>query len=220
MVIAQLLRIDLPNPPLIEAYGSKTKINPKFMWFRIVYMDSYLSIMLGLPHGGQETNMENDVPGETPTSAELARTAPDIVRSSSLVFFISSFCLALYFSSQVTSFHENIFVAGGSVLLPQGWSGCVGGSGAFPARCLRRVIPQEEEGTAHQPHEMSLTLVFSGRLRVARYYCPITPRTVSSTSLPCCCFHTEPKTGFSLFCLSTCSFPPWTPAISQQRVPS
>ncbi|KAF2831014.1 hypothetical protein CC86DRAFT_366501 [Ophiobolus disseminans] len=67
MVLAQLMRIDLPNPPLIASNGSVAKINPKFMWFRIVYMDSYLSLMLGLPHGGQETHMGSDVPGETPT---------------------------------------------------------------------------------------------------------------------------------------------------------
>lgn len=67
LVLAQLMRIDLPNPPLMEMYGSTKKINPKFMWFRIVYMDSYLSLMLGLPHGGQDTNMGNDQPNETPT---------------------------------------------------------------------------------------------------------------------------------------------------------
>lgn len=67
MVIAQMMKIDCPNPPPAKVLDVKSKVNPKFMWFRIVYMDSYLSLMLGLPHGGQETNMEDDVPGETAT---------------------------------------------------------------------------------------------------------------------------------------------------------
>jgi hypothetical protein len=67
MVIAQLLRIDVPNPPLVETGEANCKIDPRWYWFRIVYMDSYLSLMLGLPHGGHETHMENDIPGETPT---------------------------------------------------------------------------------------------------------------------------------------------------------
>ncbi|KAH7066466.1 hypothetical protein FB567DRAFT_284046 [Paraphoma chrysanthemicola] len=67
MVIAQMMKIDCPNPPPVTVLDTNTKVNPKFMWFRIVYMDSYLSLMLGLPHGGQETGMEDDVPGESPT---------------------------------------------------------------------------------------------------------------------------------------------------------
>jgi len=90
MTVAQLLKIDQPNPPLMASHGSMCKINPKFMWFRIMYMDSYLSLMLGLPQyvyiyemyaryaliydlsGGQDTNMEHDEPGETP-SCKLER---------------------------------------------------------------------------------------------------------------------------------------------------
>lgn len=79
MVIAQLMKIDHPNPPPIKTLEGNAKMNPKFMWFRIVYMDSYLSLMLGLPHGGQETNMENDVPGETP-SCKLERAHTLIAR--------------------------------------------------------------------------------------------------------------------------------------------
>jgi hypothetical protein len=49
MTVAQLLKVDHPNPPLMDAHELRGKINPKFMWFRIMYMDSYLSLMLGLP---------------------------------------------------------------------------------------------------------------------------------------------------------------------------
>ncbi|KAF2025071.1 hypothetical protein EK21DRAFT_77257 [Setomelanomma holmii] len=79
MVIAQLMKIDCTNPPPMKAIDPNTKINPKFMWFRIVYMDSYLSLMLGLPHGGQETHMEDDITGETP-SCKLERTHTLVAR--------------------------------------------------------------------------------------------------------------------------------------------
>jgi hypothetical protein len=79
MVMAQLMRMDLPNPPPVKTLEANSKQNPKFMWFRIVYMDSYLSLMLGLPHGGGETNMENDVPGET-ANCKLERTQALIAR--------------------------------------------------------------------------------------------------------------------------------------------
>jgi hypothetical protein len=67
MMIAQLMKIDHPNPPPVKTLDPNSKINPKFMWFRILYMDSHLSLMLGLPHGGQDTHMENEYPGESPT---------------------------------------------------------------------------------------------------------------------------------------------------------
>jgi hypothetical protein len=79
IVIAQLMKMDHPSPPAVKALEPNSKVNPKFMWFRIVYMDSHLSLMLGLPHGGQETNMEDEVPGETP-SCKLERVHTLIAR--------------------------------------------------------------------------------------------------------------------------------------------
>jgi hypothetical protein len=67
MVTAQLIKIDLRNPPPIETFEGRRVMDPKFMWFRIVYMDSSLSLMLNLPHGGQDTNMEDAILGETPS---------------------------------------------------------------------------------------------------------------------------------------------------------
>jgi hypothetical protein len=67
VVIAQLLKIDLPKPPMVKSLDSSAEVNPRFMWFRILYMDSMLSLMLGLPHCGQETYLEYGIPGETPT---------------------------------------------------------------------------------------------------------------------------------------------------------
>lgn len=72
MMIGQLMKIDQPNPPPVKILEPKSKMNPKFMWFRIVYMDSHLSLMLGLNYGGHDTNLENDYPGEMP-SCKLER---------------------------------------------------------------------------------------------------------------------------------------------------
>ncbi|OAL42984.1 hypothetical protein IQ07DRAFT_616741 [Pyrenochaeta sp. DS3sAY3a] len=79
MVIAQLMKIDQQKPIPAPASDASNQIRPMFLWFRIVYMDSYLSLMLGLPHGGQDTNMENDIPGETP-SCKLERAHTLIAR--------------------------------------------------------------------------------------------------------------------------------------------
>jgi hypothetical protein len=67
MVFAQLMRLDAPNPPPVKYMESRHRVDPKFLWFRIVHMDSYLSLMLGLPHGGQVMNVENSVPGSRPS---------------------------------------------------------------------------------------------------------------------------------------------------------
>jgi hypothetical protein len=57
--------MDRPNPPSINKLDPKARVNPKSMWFRIVSMDSYLSLMLGLPHGNQDMLRDADVSGET-----------------------------------------------------------------------------------------------------------------------------------------------------------
>ena len=78
-VVAQLMKMDLPNPPPVEARGANIRLNSKLMWFRICYMDSFLSLMLGLPHVGQDTNMEIGVVDETPSS-KLQRAHTHIAR--------------------------------------------------------------------------------------------------------------------------------------------
>jgi hypothetical protein len=73
MTVAQLMRLDLPNPAPVKTLDGELDTNPKFKWFRLVFMDVMLSLMLGLPHGGQASdNLEHDIPGETP-SCKLER---------------------------------------------------------------------------------------------------------------------------------------------------
>lgn len=56
----------------MKILGDSTNVNPRFTWFRLAYMDAMISLMLDLPHGGQELNMEHDLPGATP-SCKLER---------------------------------------------------------------------------------------------------------------------------------------------------
>jgi hypothetical protein len=66
MVTAQLMKIDRPNPPPTKSIHPNTRMNPTLMWFRIVQMDRFLSLMLGLSQGSPNWSMNYDVIGETP----------------------------------------------------------------------------------------------------------------------------------------------------------
>jgi hypothetical protein len=66
MVTAQLMKMDRPNPPPAKSIHPKTRINPSFMWFRIVQMDRLLSLMLGLSQGSPNSDMDCDVTVKPP----------------------------------------------------------------------------------------------------------------------------------------------------------
>lgn len=67
-VIAQLMKMDHPNPPILKSLEPGGDIDPKMMWFRIIRMDTHLSLMLGLSHGGQEIHLERETHQETASS--------------------------------------------------------------------------------------------------------------------------------------------------------
>jgi hypothetical protein len=66
MVTAQLMKMDRPNPPPTKSINANTRMSPTLMWFRIVQMDRFLSLMLGLSQGSPNWSMNYDVTGETP----------------------------------------------------------------------------------------------------------------------------------------------------------
>jgi hypothetical protein len=66
MLTAQLMKMDRPNPPPIKIIHPDTRMTPTLMWFRIVQMDRFLSLMLGLSQGSPNSDMNYDAPGETP----------------------------------------------------------------------------------------------------------------------------------------------------------
>ena len=65
VVTAQLMRMDRDNPPPVKTLCPNTRTNPIFMWFRLVYMDRFLSLMLGLPQGCPNLKLDHEFPGET-----------------------------------------------------------------------------------------------------------------------------------------------------------
>ena len=51
MTIAQTMGLHRSPLPPLKRINPTLDADPKFMWFRIVYMDRYLSLLLGLPQG-------------------------------------------------------------------------------------------------------------------------------------------------------------------------
>ncbi|KAL2018243.1 hypothetical protein VTK56DRAFT_1150 [Thermocarpiscus australiensis] len=57
MTVAQLMGLHRSPMPPIKRIDPELDANPEFMWFRIVYMDRYLSLLLGLPQGTSDKRM-------------------------------------------------------------------------------------------------------------------------------------------------------------------
>jgi hypothetical protein len=51
MTVAQLMGLHRSPMPPLKRIDAELHADPEFMWFRIVYMDRYLSLLLGLPQG-------------------------------------------------------------------------------------------------------------------------------------------------------------------------
>lgn len=57
MTVAQLMGLHRSSTPPLQRIDPKENANPEFMWFRIVYMDRYLSLLLGLPPASSDRSM-------------------------------------------------------------------------------------------------------------------------------------------------------------------
>lgn len=57
MTVAQLMGLHRSPIPPQKRIDSKLDAKPDFIWFRIVYMDRYLSLLLGLPQGTSDKSM-------------------------------------------------------------------------------------------------------------------------------------------------------------------
>ncbi|PYH94692.1 C6 zinc finger domain protein [Aspergillus ellipticus CBS 707.79] len=57
MTMAQLMGLHRSPMPPLRRIDPHSDANPEFMWFRIVYMDRYLSLLLGLPQGTTDKSM-------------------------------------------------------------------------------------------------------------------------------------------------------------------
>lgn len=60
MAAAQLMGINRSCGLPVKVIDPSTNIDPQFMWFRIVYVDRFLSLMLGLPPGNSDASMGFD----------------------------------------------------------------------------------------------------------------------------------------------------------------
>jgi hypothetical protein len=57
MTVAQLMGLHRSPMPPLNRIDPGFEAEPEFIWFRIVYMDRYLSLLLGLPHGTRDNRM-------------------------------------------------------------------------------------------------------------------------------------------------------------------
>ncbi|GIJ86401.1 hypothetical protein Asppvi_005289 [Aspergillus pseudoviridinutans] len=57
MTVAQLMGLHRSPMPPLKRIDPELHADPEFMWFRIVYMDRYLSLLLGLPQGTTDKSM-------------------------------------------------------------------------------------------------------------------------------------------------------------------
>ncbi|KAI1473099.1 uncharacterized protein F4812DRAFT_39322 [Daldinia caldariorum] len=57
ITVAQLMGFHRSPIPAYKLIDPKLNVDPKFMWFRIVYMDRYLSLLLGLPQGTSDRSI-------------------------------------------------------------------------------------------------------------------------------------------------------------------
>lgn len=59
--IAELMKLNRSNPPWRHrTLNCETKCDPRYMWFKIVFLDRYLGLMLGLPQGSNDNSMASD----------------------------------------------------------------------------------------------------------------------------------------------------------------
>ena len=68
MVVGQLMGLHRGRGAGVKSLSPDTIADLKHMWFRIVYADRYLSLMLGLPVGSHETNFTNEEAMKSDTS--------------------------------------------------------------------------------------------------------------------------------------------------------
>lgn len=57
MTMAQLMGLQRSPIPPLEHIDAPLSVSPEFMWFRIVYIDRYLSVLLNLPQGTPDNTM-------------------------------------------------------------------------------------------------------------------------------------------------------------------
>ncbi|KAJ5240291.1 hypothetical protein N7468_004910 [Penicillium chermesinum] len=94
MTVAQLMGLHRSPLPPLKRIDPRLNIDPAFMWFRIVYMDRYLSLLLGLPQGTTDKSMATNFQDDTPLGKferELVVIASHILERNETSFTDNSF---------------------------------------------------------------------------------------------------------------------------------
>jgi hypothetical protein len=75
IAVAQLMGLHRSGNTPIPTLDPNTKVNPHNTWFRIVYLDRFISLLLGMPLGSVDTRIDSDtaLAGDT-QSGRLQRT--------------------------------------------------------------------------------------------------------------------------------------------------
>jgi hypothetical protein len=73
MTAAQLMNLHRNNNLPIAKLDPNSSINPQYLWFRIIYMDRFVCLMLGLPAASLDIDVSVDMINDTPIG-QLERT--------------------------------------------------------------------------------------------------------------------------------------------------
>jgi hypothetical protein len=81
MSVAQLMGLHRSPMPPLKRIDADLDADPEFLWFRIVYLDRHLSLLLGLPQGTSEKSM---------AAAAAVRNEPALGRFERLLTVVAS----------------------------------------------------------------------------------------------------------------------------------
>lgn len=95
MTVAQLMGLHRSSIPPLKRIDPRDNADPEFMWFRIVYMDCYLSLLLGLPRASSDRSIGNmsALQGEPPLGKferQLTAVASRILERNESTFSTST----------------------------------------------------------------------------------------------------------------------------------
>ncbi|ORY11319.1 hypothetical protein BCR34DRAFT_484351 [Clohesyomyces aquaticus] len=79
MTAAQLMNLHRPETVLFKRLDPTSKIDPRYLWNRIIYMDRFICLMLGLPSASLDIDVSIDYTNDTPTG-RLERTHTKIAK--------------------------------------------------------------------------------------------------------------------------------------------
>ncbi|KFX94359.1 hypothetical protein O988_06344 [Pseudogymnoascus sp. VKM F-3808] len=84
VVAAQLMGMNRPCSLPVKVLDPSTDIDTRVMWFRIIYMDRFLSLMLGIPQGHSDMSMSSDVALESAEPSDRLEHLHTVILSKML----------------------------------------------------------------------------------------------------------------------------------------